>query len=79
MGNYNPSYPLTLKKPLFLIRGKTEQDKVINQENYKSLTEGQTGGSNKPIEGLVCKYCGEVVEGNRGNLLSHIRKCEKRT
>lgn len=30
------------------------------------------------IEGNKCKYCGDFIEGNRGNLLAHIRKCPER-
>jgi hypothetical protein len=65
VGNYNPSYPLTLKKPLFLIssiENKAEQDKVIETK-----------------EGRNCKYCGEFIEGNHGDYLVHVRKCIKRT
>ena len=30
------------------------------------------------IEGNKCKYCGDFIPGNRGNLLAHIRKCPER-
>lgn len=30
-------------------------------------------------DGFKCKYCDEIIPGNRGNLLAHIRQCSKRT
>ena len=46
----------------------------IKQKPAKKQTE-----SNKTKQAQnACKYCGEVVEGNKGNLMAHYRKCEKR-
>ena len=46
----------------------------IKQKPAKKQTEG-----NKPKQTQnACKYCGEVIEGNKGNLMAHYKKCEKR-
>ena len=47
--------------------------KPVNQPEQENLTESRTEPN-----ALICKYCGELINGNRGNLLAHIRKCDKR-
>jgi hypothetical protein len=54
------------------------QDDTISQPEPQNVTTGQIELTQSK-EGLKCKYCGEIVTGNRGNLLAHIRKCPKRT
>lgn len=46
------------------------------QENKISSTQATEPNAVK--EGRNCKYCGEFIEGNQGNYLAHVRKCEKR-
>ena len=53
------------------------QDNTISQPEPQNVTTEQTEPTQSK-EGLKCKYCGEIVPGNRGNLLAHIRKCPKR-
>jgi len=48
--------------------------KPVNHQEQERSTDSHTEPN-----GSICKYCGELVEGNRGNLLAHIRKCDKRT
>ena len=55
-----------------------KQGKANTQPKPKKSTTGQIE-ANKPKQGAnTCKYCGEVIEGNKGNLMAHYRKCEKR-
>ena len=55
----------------------------LKQENTEVQTEPQSV-TTEQIEpallkgGHTCRYCGEFVEGNKGKLLAHIRKCPKR-
>ena len=57
---------------------------VIIHENKEKRSRAQTGSNKKKRidksgnEGGCCKFCGEFVPGNRGQLLAHYRKCEKR-
>lgn len=60
------------------VLGEVEQGNTIAQEEQKSVATGALVASNAK-EGFACKYCGEFIEGNRGKLLAHIRKCPKRT
>ncbi len=54
---------------------EAKQDKANTQpEPKKSTTKEIEGNRDKQGEN-TCKYCGEVISGNRGNLLAHIRKC----
>ena len=46
---------------------------VVDGTTKENVSEGQTKDN-----ALKCKYCGRVIEGNKGNLLAHIRKCDKR-
>lgn len=48
------------------------------RETKQNSIAGQIEGNQAKAEGFTCKYCGEVVEGNRGNLLAHIRQCSER-
>ena len=57
---------------------ETEKPKAVASKNKQKPTKKQAGG-NKPKQGQnACKYCGEVIEGNKGNLMAHYKKCEKR-
>ncbi len=52
-----------------------KQGKANTQPKPKKSATKQIKG-NQGRQGIsACKYCGEVIEGNRGNLLAHIRKC----
>lgn len=56
---------------------ETDGGKANNhQENKNSSTQATEPNAVK--EGRNCKYCGEFIEGNQGNYLAHVRKCEKR-
>ena len=55
-----------------------EQGKANTRQVKQKANTGQIE-ANKVRQGTnTCKYCGEVIEGNRGNLMAHYRKCEKR-
>ncbi len=57
---------------------EVKQGKANTKPKPKKSTTGQIK-ANKPKQAVnTCKYCGEVIEGNRGNLMAHYRKCEKR-
>jgi hypothetical protein len=55
-----------------------KQVKANTQPKPKKSTTGQIEGNQAKAGGFTCKFCGEVVEGNRGNLLAHIRQCPER-
>ncbi len=72
-----------------LLQGQTEtltydsnqSGKQVNantQEDAERSSQGKIETLEKR-QGFYCKYCNEFVEGNRGDLLAHIRKCPKRT
>jgi hypothetical protein len=74
-------------KLLYLIYGEVQQTRqaletilgnIIGPPEPQNVTTGQIEAPESK-EGHKCKYCGEIVEGNRGNLLAHIRKCESRS
>lgn len=77
MGSFNLSFPVSLKKPLFLIPSKAGRDETITQVAEEKPVTGQEMPSSE-VQGLKCKYCGEMIPGNRGNLLAHVRQCDKR-
>ena len=55
------------------LQGESDATKPVNRLEQEHSAESRTEPN-----GLTCKYCGELVKGNRGNLLAHIRKCDKR-
>ena len=55
-----------------------KQGKANTQPKPKKPTTGQIKANKAKQGASACKYCGEVIEGNRGNLMAHYRKCEKR-
>jgi hypothetical protein len=58
-------------------QGDRGLDGVVVHPEPQNVTTGLVG-VNAEGEGLTCKYCGEMIPGNRGNLLAHIRKCPER-
>jgi hypothetical protein len=58
--------------------GDSKRGNINVQEMQKNIVVGQIEVPESK-EGHKCKYCGEFVEGNKGKLLAHIRKCPKRT
>lgn len=55
-----------------------KQDKANTQPKPKKSATKQIKGNQGRQGTSACKYCGEVIEGNKGNLMAHYRKCEKR-
>ena len=55
-------------KPSKVVDSKIKQKPAKKQAESNETKQGQN----------ACKYCGEVIEGNKGNLMAHYRKCEKR-
>lgn len=62
---------------LGLLIKELEQEQADVHPEPQNVTTGLVG-VNAEAEGLTCKYCGEMIPGNRGNLLAHIRKCPER-
>lgn len=64
------------------LRRLNPSGQVINQPEEKNVPTTQilaVEENDGKKEQHQCKYCGEMVEGNRGNLLAHIRnKCPAR-
>jgi len=80
MGNFNLGFPVSLKKPLFLIpsvQSEKKQGNIIVQTTEEKGSTGQEMPSGVK-DSLRCKFCGEFIHGNRGNLLAHVRQCDKR-
>jgi len=57
---------------------EAKKPKAVTSKKKEKPVKKQAGG-NKAKQGQnTCKYCGEVIEGNKGNLMAHYKKCEKR-
>lgn len=52
--------------------------KVVVSKNKEKPAKKQVDSNKAKQVQNTCKYCGEVIEGNKGNLMAHYRKCEKR-
>ena len=52
--------------------------KVVTSKNKEKPAKKQADGNKAKQAQNTCKYCGEVIEGNKGNLMAHYKKCEKR-
>ena len=55
-----------------------KQGKANTRQVKQKANTGQIETSETKKGASACKYCGEVIEGNKGNLMAHYRKCEKR-
>lgn len=60
-----------------LLKELKQENTEVHPEPQKATTEPIKPTPSK--EGHKCKYCGDFIGGNKGNLLAHIRKCPKRT
>lgn len=54
-----------------------QSEKLSGDSEVNVMQEDSTEGHTE-ANAMKCKYCGEMVDGNRGNLLAHIRKCPER-
>lgn len=63
------------------LRRINQVGQAINQPEEERPATAQIlavkGNGDKPGQNL-CKYCGEMIDGNKGKLLAHIRKCPSR-
>ena len=57
---------------------EVKQPKTNTRAKPKKSATKQIKGNQGRQGTSACKYCGEVIEGNKGNLMAHYRKCEKR-
>lgn len=59
------------------ISNEKDEFNTIGPARKQKPATGKTDG-NQTKDVHICKYCGEKIEGNMGNLLAHIKKCPKR-